>query len=143
MTGPHLTPISPRWYELDPYRHVNHSVYVQYFEVARIALLEEIGFGIDKMADVGSSIVVTEIRTRFLAPATLGDDLIIETELVEMRRASTVWSQSIRRRDQIIATQQVTAAVLGESGRPARLPEGFRVAMEPFRRAAPGSRPRP
>jgi acyl-CoA thioester hydrolase len=136
MSEPHRTSISPRWYELDPYRHVNHASYVQYFEVARIELLDEIGFGIDAMADAGTSIVVTEIHTRFVAPATLGDDLVIETEMSELRRASTVWSQRILRGDDLIATQEVTAAVLGQSGRPDRIAPEFKAAIARY--GAPG-----
>jgi acyl-CoA thioester hydrolase len=132
VSSPHRIEIAPRWYELDPYRHVNHSVYVQYFEVARIELLDAIGFGIDKMADAGSSIVVTEIRTRFLASATLGDELVVETAVSQMRRASTVWQQRILRGDELIATQEVTAAVLSPSGRPARIDPGFGAAVEPY-----------
>lgn len=132
MTAPHRTSISPRWYELDPYRHVNHAAYVQYFEVARIELLDEIGFGIDTMADAGTTIVVTEIRTRFLASATLGDALVVETEMSELRRASTVWSQRILRGSEVVATQEVTAAVLGPTGRPARIAPEFRAAIERY-----------
>ena len=132
MTGPHRSTITPRWYELDPYRHVNHAVYVQYFEVARIEMLEAIGFGIDKMADDGTTIVVTEIRTRFVAPAMLGDQLVVESEVAEIRRASTVWHQRILRDGQLIASQEVTAAALGENGRPVRITPEFRAAIEQF-----------
>ena len=132
MTGPHRSTITPRWYELDPYRHVNHAVYVQYFEVARVELLEAIGFGIDTMADDGNTIVVTEIRTRFIAPAILGDELVVESEVGEIRRASTVWHQRILRDGQLIASQEVTAAALGENGRPVRITPEFRAAIEQF-----------
>ena len=129
MSTPHRISVTPRWYELDPYRHVNHAVYVQYFEIARIDLLDEVGFGIDEMADAGTNIVVTEIHTRFVAPATLGDDLLVETEVSEMRRASTVWNQRILRGGELIATQAITAAVLGPSGRPKRISEEFKAAV--------------
>ncbi|MBT8201655.1 MAG: hypothetical protein KJO36_14155 [Acidimicrobiia bacterium] len=42
----HTVDIHVRFYELDPYRHVNHSAYIQYFETARIQLLEDIDLGL-------------------------------------------------------------------------------------------------
>ena len=39
----HRYPIKVRFYELDPYNHLNHASYVQYFEVGRVELLESIG----------------------------------------------------------------------------------------------------
>jgi len=42
----HRYPIKVRFYELDPYNHLNHASYVQYFEVGRVELLESIGFGL-------------------------------------------------------------------------------------------------
>ena len=36
----HRTTIRVRFYELDPYNHVNHSVYVSYFESARVEFVE-------------------------------------------------------------------------------------------------------
>ena len=40
----HVATINVRFYELDPYNHVNHSVYVQYCEVARVEWLTDVGF---------------------------------------------------------------------------------------------------
>ena len=79
----------------------------------------------------GISIVVTEIVTKFVTPATYGDALVVETAVTEMRRASSIWSQRIVRGDILIASQLVTAAVLSPTGRPMRLPDGFRDAIAP------------
>ena len=126
---PHRLAISPRFYELDPYDHVNHSVYIQYFEAGRVELLAEIGFGLGEMKAQGISVVVTEIATKFHTPATFGDQLIVETEVAEFRRASSVWNQRITRAGEPIASQTVKAATLGANGRPIRLPAGFVEAL--------------
>ena len=77
---PHTYDIKVRFYELDPYNHLNHSAYVQYFEVARIELLEDVGYGMPRMAELGFHIVVTGIQTRFLASAKAGDTVTVETD---------------------------------------------------------------
>jgi acyl-CoA thioesterase FadM len=62
----------------------------------------------------------------------LNDQLVVETEMAELRRASTVWNQRILRSDDLIASQEVTAAVLGPTGRPMRIDAELRSAMTQF-----------
>ena len=42
----HRTSVSVRFAELDPYNHVNHAVYVTYFEVARTVALTSVGMAL-------------------------------------------------------------------------------------------------
>lgn len=118
----HRTPISVRFYELDPYRHLNHSVYIQYFEVGRIDLFAAYGWTLTGMADLGVQIVVSEITTRFLTPGLEGDQLVIETEVVDVKRVSARFEQRILRGDDVLATQTVLAACTTLDGRPTRFP---------------------
>lgn len=129
---PHQTPIRVRFGELDPYNHVNHAVYVQYFEAARVELLAEAGILLGAMRDDVGSIVVTDIHTRFLVSAEELDDLVIETEIVEMRRVTSLWRQRVRRGDQILATQDVRAAMVDPNGKPTRFPEEMVAALGPY-----------
>jgi acyl-CoA thioester hydrolase len=128
----HSHDIKVRFYELDPYNHLNHSAYVQYFEVARIELLESIGFGMDDMAKTGYHIVVTAIHTKFLASAKAGDTVTIETEAGEMKRVTTQWRQRMRRGEEILATQLVEAAMTRTNGRPTRVSPEFAAAIAPY-----------
>lgn len=128
----HRHPIKVRFYELDPYNHVNHSAYIQYFEVGRVELLQSIGFGLDAMQEDGSQIVVTELATRFLAPAGPLDRLVVETEVLEVRRASTRWSQRLLRGSEVIASQEIKAAVIDTTGKPIRMLPHLADALRPF-----------
>ncbi|GIT76007.1 MAG: hypothetical protein Ct9H300mP31_05380 [Acidimicrobiaceae bacterium] len=64
---PHRHPVKVRFYELDPYGHLNHSVYVQLFETGRVELLDEVGLGLHDLEAEGFRFVVTQIATRFRA----------------------------------------------------------------------------
>lgn len=128
----HRHRLKVRFYELDPYNHPNHSAYIQYFETGRIELLESIGFGLPHLRELGCHLVVTEIRTRFLRPAGPRDELVVETELGEMRRATSTWRQRLLRGDDLIATQQVSFAATDTGGRPRRFPAGLVSALEAF-----------
>ena len=123
----HSTQIVPRFGELDPYNHVNHAVYVSYFEAARCVALEDVGMALPDLSDENVQIVVTNLEVRFREPATARDTLRIETEVAELRRASTKWNQRIIREadDTVLVQAQLTAAVCDNAGKPRRPPPDF------------------
>ncbi|MCA1736537.1 MAG: acyl-CoA thioesterase [Actinobacteria bacterium] len=125
----HQFALRPRFYELDPYNHVNHTSYLQYFEAARVEALAEVGLGLDVMQRRGFQIVLVELTARFFEPATLHEDLIISTTVAEIGRASSIWSQEIRRGDVRIATLELRAAFTNLDGRPTRPPPDFAELM--------------
>ena len=129
----HRIPIKVRFYELDPYNHLNHSAYIQYFEVARIELLAEIGYTLPGMMADGLMIVVTDIETRFLGSARSGDEVVVETELIEARRVTARWQQRLVLGEEVLATQEVRAAMTDLDGRPRRFPTALLEALERFR----------
>jgi YbgC/YbaW family acyl-CoA thioester hydrolase len=119
------TEIKVRFYELDPYNHVNHTAYLGYFETARVEALASRGYGLDVMKEQGFQIVLVEMTARFHRPATLHEVLVIETEVVEIARASSRWRQRMSRHGEEIATLDVRAAFTDLDGRPVRPPAGF------------------
>lgn len=125
----HATEIRVRFYELDPYDHVNHTNYLAYFETARVEYLTDVGYGMDVMKERGFQIVVVELQARFLAAAGLRDVLIVTTSVLEIGRVTSTWSQEMTRGHQTIATLHVKAAFTDLSGRPRRVPEEFAAAF--------------
>jgi acyl-CoA thioester hydrolase len=127
----HTTTVRVRFYELDPYGHVNHSVYIQYFEAARAQWLSELGFPLDKLQQEGIQIVVTEINTRYLGSAGPNEQLVIETTSEELRRVSMRFRQRILRGDVTLVEQTIHAACVNASGRPTRVPPQLAAALRP------------
>jgi acyl-CoA thioester hydrolase len=118
-----------RFYELDPYGHVNHSVYIQYFEAARVEWLTEVGFPLEQLQADGIQIVVTELNTRYLGSAGPSDRLTIQSELAELRRASMSFRQQIWRGDELLVEQRISAAITNLAGRPIRVPAELAAAL--------------
>jgi acyl-CoA thioester hydrolase len=127
------TTLDVRFYELDPYGHVNHGVYLNYFEVARVELLEALGYGLPRLRELGFHIVVVEVTVRFHAPARAGDRLEVHSRIAQLRRASSTWDQRILRGDELIATNVVRAAITDATGRPAPPPPGLGEALRRLR----------
>ncbi|MCH8129576.1 MAG: acyl-CoA thioesterase [Acidobacteria bacterium] len=129
----HRLDIDVRFYELDPYNHVNHAVYIQYFETARIALLADAGYTLQGMMEDGVLILVTHIDTRFLKPAEGGDHLVVETEVLGYTRVMTNWRQRLMRGDEVLVKQKLSAAVTNLDGHPLRFPRDMIEALRPYR----------
>jgi len=121
-----------RFYELDPYGHVNHATYLQYFEAARVAWLSDVGQGLDVLQEQGTHLVVTTLTTRFVKPALLDDRLVVDTALVEAKRVRAQWAQHAWRDGELVACQRINFATVNAQGRPVRIPEGLATAMSSF-----------
>ena len=126
------TAVDVRFHELDPYGHVNHTVYLTYLEVARVDLLAAHGVELlDLAARTGAQLVVVGIEVDYLAPAVAGDRLTVTCEVVERRRATVRFHQTVRRGDRELVRARVRAAVLDAAGRPRALPEALLAALAP------------
>lgn len=125
----HTTSVKVRFYELDPYDHVNHTNYFAYFETARIEYLNEAGWGLDVMKQRGWQLVVVEMTARFLAAARYGQELTIHTWVEDAGRVKSTWRQVMLRDDEEVAHLLVTAAFTDLDGRPRRLPPEFAELM--------------
>jgi acyl-CoA thioester hydrolase len=132
----HEASIRVRFYELDPYDHVNHTNYFSYFETARIEFLTEMGWGLDKLKGEGFQLVVVEIAARFLAAARYGQELTIHTWVEDAGRVKSTWRQiMVRGEDEEVARITVTAAFTDLDGRPRRIPPAFIAQMQGSREA--------
>lgn len=133
----HNTVVRARFSDLDPYNHVNHARYLSFFEMARVDLLEEMDFSMDRLAEMGLRIVLVEANIRYYIPVRLGDEVRIITRVREVRRASTQWSQRAEVGSEPVATLDIKAAFVDLGGKPQRTPEGFAEATLPYRVVSP------
>ena len=128
----HLTPIRVHFRDLDPYAHVNHSVYVTWFEIGRTEALRDNGILLAGPHAIGYQFVVSEIEIRYRKPA-LADDLVhIESAIVELRGASSRWQQRVLRGNEVLADGMVRIGLVGPDGRVARMPDDMRAQLTPL-----------
>jgi|Deesub1362A_J573_1020465.scaffolds.fasta_scaffold00673_15 YbgC/YbaW family acyl-CoA thioester hydrolase len=128
MEGSWIHRIQVRNDELDSFGHVNHARYLHYLEDARWAFLEQCGLSLTELRRRGWSIVATEARLRYRAPAFGREILEVRTRVIPQGPVRSLWRQEIHRpRDQrLLLEAEIMGAFLDERGRPMPLPEEIR-----------------
>jgi acyl-CoA thioester hydrolase len=110
---------------------VYHGNYLKYMERARSDMLR--AAGIDQRAAIESGegvYVVADLKIKYRASAKLDDDLLVLSEVREVRAASCTIHQRVIRGQELLAEARVTAAFVAD-GRPKRQPRAW---VEIFRR---------
>jgi acyl-CoA thioester hydrolase len=126
------TRVGVRTSELDSFGHVNHAVYLNYFEHARFEALKRAGFPWALLGERGWAIFVVRIEVDYLAEAGREDQLVIRTWADSFRRTSMVLAQEMLRDDGTatrVAQARVTAVWIGPDRRPMRVPEEVRTGL--------------
>lgn len=72
-----------QYYETDQMKIVHHSNYIRWFEEARGFMLEQAGFGYDKMEQLGVIIPVLEVSCQYLSMVRYQEHVQIIPKLVK------------------------------------------------------------
>ena len=115
-----------------------HANYLRWFERARSDLLRLLGIDQRAAIEAGEgAYAVSEIALRYLAPARLDDDVIIETRCTEMGAASCRMHQRAYRDGHLLADARLRVGFVAPGGRPIRQPEEWRDAFAQFMEETP------
>lgn len=114
--------IAVRPYECDMNGHVNHAVYVNYFELGRLAFLRQVGFDYEGMNAAGHYVFVHRIDIRYKSQARFGDELLVVSEPVLVKRVSGTFRQTILCGGRLVAEADVHWCTVDANGRPSRPP---------------------
>jgi len=112
---------------------VYHANYLRWFERARSDLLRMLKIdqraAIESESDSGAY-AVSEINIKYLRPAKLDDDVVIETTCTELGAASCRMHQEAWRGDTMLADASLRVGFVAPDGRPRRQPEAWRDAFK-------------
>ena len=126
------TVIEVRMPELDSFGHVNHAVFLTYFEHARFRALADAGFDWSVLDENDWSIFVVRIEVDYVAEATRGDALLIRTWASGFRRTTMELGQvMVREADPtvVVARARVYAVWIGPNRKPMRVPEAVKAGL--------------
>ncbi len=125
-----MTTITVRFVDLDPYGHVNHAVYLSYFEQGRIDILATHGLGLSDLRARGFQLIVVEATVAYQQSLRESDVVHVHTQLRQIRAASSRWEQQLTRGGAVVATNNVRIAVTDIHGKPVRAPQDILDALE-------------
>lgn len=121
-----------RSYELDGYGHVNHAVFLHYYEQARVEYLEQRGLSFRSLWQEGYFFVIARTEIDFIKPLSMSDRIEIQGEILEVGSSSITLEQIIYKLPQkeMISRGKFVAVFLDrDSNQPVPVAESFRRAF--------------
>jgi len=113
---------------------VYYANYLKFMERARSDMLRAAGIDQRAALEGGDGVyVVAEAHIRYLRSAKLDDALVILSTVDEVRAASCVIQQRVRRGSESLCEARITAAFLS-NGRPTRQPRAWIERFESLRK---------
>jgi acyl-CoA thioester hydrolase len=111
------------YYETDRMGITHHSNYIRWMEEARCALLEEIGWGYDRMEAEGVVSPVVSVSCDYKNTTTFGDEIAVACRIREFRGVRMVVAYEMRnvRTGQLVVTGTSSHCFLSPGGTPAAL----------------------
>ena len=86
-----------QYYETDKMGITHHANYIHWMEEARVAMLEELGWGYKRMEELGLSSPVIGVECTYKATTTFWDEVEVETSIREYRGVHLVVGYTMRR----------------------------------------------
>lgn len=120
-------------YEIDPTGHANNAVYVNWVEQARQDALGAAGWPLDRLASEGLAFCPVARDIEYYQSALDGMPLRIISRAAAATRTRVAWEQDVyaAASGDLLARDYVVAACLDTAtGRPRRLPDALRHALE-------------
>jgi acyl-CoA thioester hydrolase len=117
------TEIRARFAETDAQGIIHNSVYLVWFELARVEYLERFTGGYPALREHGVEAIVTESHVRYREPARFDDRLVVRTSCRDLRGARFRFVYEVDRDGTTIADGETAhACVESETFLPTRVP---------------------
>ena len=122
-----------RYGETDRMGFAYYGNYAEYFEVARVEALRELGMNYKDMEDSGTILPVYTFSVKYFKPAHYDDLIQIETVVTEIRKAQFTLAYQVKRDSQTLVTATTRHAATTLAGKPIRIPDLLLTALKkPF-----------
>lgn len=123
----YTTKLRVRYGETDQMGYVYYGNYAQYFEVARVEMLRNLGLSYKEMEEEGIMLPVVHFEVDYKKPAKYDDELSIECELKKMPTSVIKFDYIIQNQKQELLAIGNTSLVFVnmETNKPTRPPNKF------------------
>jgi acyl-CoA thioester hydrolase len=119
------TKIRVRYAETDQMGYVYYGNYAQFFEVARVEMLRDLGVSYKQMEATGVMMPVLEYTTKYIRPAKYDELLTIKTTVGTMPNTRIIFDfETYNEANELINVAQATLVFVStETLRPCRAPQ--------------------
>jgi len=127
MSREFVLPIRVYYEDTDAGGVVYHSNYINFMERARTEWLRDLGYEQDELREqMGIVFAVRSMEVDFLRPSRFNELLSATAEVTQCGKASMVFSQQIRRGEEVLCRAQVKIACIdNEKFKPTAMPEAI------------------
>lgn len=80
------------WADMDPNRHMRHSVYNDYAAQTRVAMFKDFGLPIEEFAKMGLGPILFREETTFLKEIALSEQITVTCVLNQMKTDGSRWT---------------------------------------------------
>lgn len=120
-----MTPYTHRiqYYETDQMGVTHHSNYIRWMEEARIQFLDEIGWGYDRLEELGILSPVLGVDCKYKEVTHFRDEVVIDVKLVAFRGVRFTIAYEMRKKESgnLVFTGTSEHCFLGKDFKPVRL----------------------
>lgn len=109
-----------QYYETDKMGITHHSNYIRWMEEARVDWLEKIGWGFDKLEELGMISPVVDIHCKYINSTAFNDTIKIKVVLKEYKGVKLVVSYEMinSKTEELVATGESKHCFITVDGKP-------------------------
>lgn len=113
------------YYETDKQGITHHSNYVRIMEETRVDIMDQLGYGYERMEEAGVFSPVMAITCDYKRPTTFADEVDVEINVAEMSKLKAKFAYKMTCKGVVVCTATSTHCFLNREGRPVAIESYF------------------
>lgn len=114
-----------QYYETDKQGVTHHSNYIRIMEETRVDVMEQMGFGYERMEAEGIFSPVMSVTCDYKRPTTFSDIIDIELTVLELGKFKTRFGYKMKCNDTLVCQASSLHCFLDTNGKPVSLEDRF------------------
>lgn len=133
LSKKNLTKIRVIYADTDAMGIVYHTNYIKWFEIGRAELLRQLGSPYAQIESSGYHLPLTEVSCHYLYPARYDQIVVVETEILSVRRATVKFNYVIRdeNHERVLVEGESVHACVNSQGKIVRIPPNIIDKIDP------------
>lgn len=114
-----------QYYETDKQGVTHHSNYIRIMEETRVDIMEQMGFGYERMEEAGVFSPVMAVTCDYKRPTTFPDVIEIELSVAELSKLKARFAYKMTCKGKVVCLGTSLHCFLDRNGRPVAIEEYF------------------